>query len=117
MVVSNCALEPGVVLLACGPSSSKNCDVDVKSQRIVGGAADVDILHMTTEQRAAIGRIVPLPDRGTFCTGILVSQDLILTAKHCVSEVGYELDFPSIQFQVTLDGAREFGTRHSTLFY
>jgi hypothetical protein len=68
-----------IALLICIPAASA----------LVGGAATVDMAAYRSE-------IMILSGRGNLCTGIVLKQDLVLTAAHCI-EPGqtykfYELD-------------------------
>lgn len=85
------------LLLACGcdgPSRrAPACPVELE-QGLYYGAASPTFLRLGDSERAAIVRVVPLPDRGRFCSGFVVSRGWILTAGHCVSETTFQVEIP-----------------------
>ncbi len=66
-----------VVLASCGKTSSEN-PIVIKSS-IIGGT------EVTRDDYESLS-VVGLRDKTTTCSGTLVSEDLIVTAAHCVSK-------------------------------
>lgn len=61
-------------------------------QSLYFGSAEAGLVRLTGAQRAAVVRVVPLPDRGVFCTGVAIGRDWVLSAGHCTSESGFRVE-------------------------
>ena len=74
-----------VVLLwcACGPSSLEG-SIGTSQQEVIGGDIDVDGGH---PEVIAILVDPPLSTGVGFCSGFLISPNLVMTARHCVSDM------------------------------
>jgi MYXO-CTERM domain-containing protein len=71
-----------VVLAACGSAADDSADVRAVTEPIIGGTPS------TAAQDATV--FISLNDG--FCTGSLITPNLVLTARHCVSQLGGNTD-------------------------
>jgi hypothetical protein len=105
-----CAL----LLLGCADApKGEACEGAAQRQALYHGAREPTFLHLSASERAAVVRVVPLPDRGTFCTGLVLAAGWILTARHCASESKFLVEIPLTEGTTTFIADRR--VRHPEL--
>jgi hypothetical protein len=84
-------LACALVLQGCGDDADPTAQCTAALQMpIYFGQMDPQQLELSTEQRAAIGLVSPV-GRDAFCTGVLMPNNWVLTARHC--DTGVPLAF------------------------
>jgi len=77
-------------LSMCGVGDSEKPPMVVPVQKVYNGTKDPKLFGITDAQQLAMGALVYQAWNGSwtnFCTGTVVSQDVVLTAAHCMEDV------------------------------
>jgi MYXO-CTERM domain-containing protein len=108
----------GMLLVACGAEESNETSSRI-SQRIVGGT------QSTSAQDATV--YLSIGEDGS-CSGTLVAANLVLTARHCVSEYGwggseqcgeftYDLPASSVKVRIGVDAQYAAAAAHAVKIF
>lgn len=80
-----CALSASLLLLA----TAARAQLDTLESAVVNGTRDPQLLDLSAKQRLAIGFLAaPREPTQSFCTGTLITDQIVLTAEHCVTYRG-----------------------------
>jgi hypothetical protein len=97
-----------LLAFACSPPPSGEECLGGAAERLYYGSPEATLLHLSPGERAALVRVIPLPDQGSFCSGVVIGANWILSARHCSAEAGFRIE-------VELDGelVSYFADRHA----
>src|SRR6185295_7441759 len=85
------ASATALLLGACGSADSTTERVGQESAAIIHGGVD------TTVHDSVVYIFIELPGGyGAACTGTLIAENVVVTARHCVSEIDESVNPPTV---------------------